>query len=1049
MVRVFFQCSRGPTPANARSGARRLAILARAAGARSLLVCSVVALMSGSAIAQVTNGEIIGKVTDQTNAGVPGVVVTLESPAIQQPMTTVTQVSGGYQFVQVPIGTYTITFQLSGFKTVKRAGVIIETGFTAEVNTKLEVSTREEVINVTAASPVVDTKNTTTGAVINRETLDVIPTARDPWVALNMVPGVMLSGVNVGGSASGQQLTVTTRGVGDNQNMWNIEGASITDMSALGASTVYYDFDSFQEIQVTTGGSDASVQSGGLNINLISKSGSNVFKGTASGAYQDDNMQWTNITRDLFYGGGNAASPLTGTPMLKNYEYGADAGGPIMRNRLWYYGAARRQRINNRVVGFFQSTPECTPVPNTFEQIKETLRCMHPDWTELNNLSGKVNYQLNSANRFQFLVNFADKVRNARGASATRPPETVYVQSSNQSFMGVPTYNLKHTWVLNDRLVFDNGFNHTNGGFMLDFPDPARQENLQPLFNDVTDGWSRSFDRQIEGPRPTTELKTDSSYFWSNLLGGDHQVKFGARYKMWKTGSGDQNGGDAVAQFDDLDGESSTSCTTANRTTNCYGNSLSPELVRIFRDGNTLSKSWTYGAYIQDNYSRGRLRLNMGLRYDFQDGKTLGTCVPASTFAPDILPPFCWNGADATSPFKDWAPRLAATYDLFGTGRTVLKGSYALFFDQGELITNLGGNPAGEVELRAPWNDANGDTFVQPEEVDFTRLTLQSGNFDLSTGQPRNVTSPNIVDANVWNGRTTEIIGTISHELFANFGLDLSYIYRKDDHDTFVHRIGETADMWVRREWIPTPAQADALPAGVGPIPFYYYEIAPGVVRPANVTHTQRSDEYAVYRGWEISARKRMSNRWQMNASFTWNDRRLYNVTGSGVANNQPDFDLTNANFVEGFNPQIRYLVKFSGAVQLPGGFTLAQNTNIQEGNNRVVTFNAPICRSGGVTTTGATAPCLDGATNPTVGLRVEPTGETHLPALAMTDLSLSKQFRLARGRSVSVETTLFNLFNVNTIRGYSSNNLSNSTFTRVSQIVPPRVLRVFARLQF
>ena len=513
--------------------------------------------------------------------------------------------------------------------------------------------------------------------------------------------------------------------------------------------------------------------------------------------------------------------------------------------------------------------------------------------------------------------------------------------------MGVPTYNLKHTWVLSDRLVFDNGFNHTNGGFKLDFPDPARQENLQPLFNDVTDGWSRSFDRQIEGPRPVTEVKTDSSYFWSNLLGGDHQVKFGARYKMWKTGSGDQNGGDATAQFDDLDGESSTSCATAGRTTNCYGNSLSPELVRIFRDGNTLSKSWTYGAYIQDNYSRGRLRLNMGLRYDFQDGKTLGTCVPASTFAPEILPAFCWDGADGTAPFKDWAPRLAATYDLFGTGRTVLKGSYALFFDQGELITNLGGNQAGEVELRAPWNDANGDTFVQTEEVDFTRLTLQSGNFDLSTGQPRNVTSPNIVDANVWNGRTTEIIGTISHELFANFGLDLSYIYRKDDHDTFVHRIGETADMWVRREWIPTPAQADALPAGVGQIPFYYYEIAPGVVRPANVTHTQRSTEYAVYRGWEISARKRMSNRWQMNASFTWNDRRLYNVTGSGVANNQPDFDLTNANFVEGFNPQIRYLVKFSGAVQLPGGFTLAQNTNIQEGNNRVVTFNAPICRSG------------------------------------------------------------------------------------------------------
>ena len=276
----------------------------------SLATCAVLALLSGTAVAQVTNGEVIGKVTNQTNAAVPGVTVTLESPAIQQPMVTVTQASGAYRFVQVPIGTYTITFAIPGFKTVKRAGVIVETGFSAEINTKLEVSTREEVINVTAATPIVDTKNTVTGAVFNRETLDVIPTARDPWVVVNMVPGVILNGVNVGGSASGQQLEPSVRGRNDNQNMWNIEGASITDMSALGSSAVYYDFDSFSEIQVTTGGSDASVQTGGLNINMISKSGSNVFKGTFSGAYEDDNMQWRNITRELFYGGGNATTPL-------------------------------------------------------------------------------------------------------------------------------------------------------------------------------------------------------------------------------------------------------------------------------------------------------------------------------------------------------------------------------------------------------------------------------------------------------------------------------------------------------------------------------------------------------------------------------------------------------------------------------------------------------------------------------------------------------------------------------------------------------------------
>ena len=174
---------------------------------------------------------------------------------------------------------------------------------------------------------------------------------------------------------------------------------------------------------------------------------------------------------------------------------------------------------------------------------------------------------------------------------------------------------------------------------------------------------------------------------------------------------------------------------TANRprpaarraTTNCYGNSLSPEISRFFRDGNTLSKSWTYGGYLQDNYSRGKLRLNVGVRYDFQDGKTLGSCVPASSFAPSLLPAFCWDGFDATANFKDWAPRISATYDLFGTGKTVLKGTYAMYFDQGGGISNLGGNPAGTVELNAPWNDANGDRFVQINELDLTQISVGGG----------------------------------------------------------------------------------------------------------------------------------------------------------------------------------------------------------------------------------------------------------------------------------------------------------------------------------
>ena len=177
-----------------------------------------------------------------------------------------------------------------------------------------------------------------------------------------------------------------------------------------------------------------------------------------------------------------------------------------------------------------------------------------------------------------------------------------------------------------------------------------------------------------------------------------------------------------------------------------------------------------------------------------------------------------------------------------------------------------------------------------------------------------------------------------------------------------------------------------------------------------------------------------------MNASFTWNDRRTYD---------DPEYDQTNNNMQFGYNGQVRYVVKFNGAVQLPKGFTLSQNTIIQEGNARTISFNAPLCRSGGVRTNGTAAPCLETGNNPTMAFQAEPTGTTHLPATMLTDLALSKQFRFARGRAITFDVTMFNLFNVNTIRGYTSNNLSQGTFTRVNSIVPPRVVRVFARLQF
>jgi hypothetical protein len=154
-----------------------------------------------------------------------------------------------------------------------------------------------EELTVSAAAPVVDTKKTTSGATFTSEILEKIPTARDPWQIINMTPGVQ-AGLNVGGSSSGQQVGLASRGTNANVQ-WNLEGGSITDLSS-NSSPSYFNFDSFDQISVVNGGGDVSVQSSGLSINLVTKSGSNVFKGSAVGTFQNDQMQGNNVTREQF-----------------------------------------------------------------------------------------------------------------------------------------------------------------------------------------------------------------------------------------------------------------------------------------------------------------------------------------------------------------------------------------------------------------------------------------------------------------------------------------------------------------------------------------------------------------------------------------------------------------------------------------------------------------------------------------------------------------------------------------------------------------------------
>src|SRR5262245_21358619 len=642
---------------------------------RGLYLAGILTVWASLAHAQAI-GSIFGKVTDASGAVLPGVTVTVSGPSLQQPLVAVTADSGAYQFPSVPIGTFTVTFELASFKKAIRSNVIIQTGFNAQPDQKLEIGQMTEELTVSGASPVVDTKQVSTGAVFTSEVLEKIPSARDPWQIINMTPGVQ-AGLNVGGSSSGQQVGLSSRGTSANVQ-WNLEGGSITDLSS-NSSPSYFNFDSFEQIQVVNGGGDVSIQSSGLSINLVTKSGSNVFKGSSVFTFENDKMQNSNVSEELFNAGANGF--LSGNPLQRIDVFSAEFGGPIIKNKLWFWGAGDRQDINVGVLNFFDATKGdlcssliaaqkagSTALRNhvTYDKLEDVEKCLINDKTLIKDLQWKINYQLNSANKFQYLFQSDNKYRNHRGASATTLTEATTQQTSDKPWgFPLPTHSLTHTLILSDKLVFNNQFTYVHGGFFLDYQDvppqgdclqsrylgntdyndyltgsranASRLFSTQTLSNQTTGIRSRSLVGSYQTNRHSWEAKTDGTYFLTNTLGGDHSLKFGLGWRRNPIQSFTHYSAGAAASVQCV-GNNSQNCGTGAFVAPGSATGVVARAAILYRDALLNNDWWSYNGYIQDSYSTGRLRLNGGLRYDWQQSKWLGGCVPANIIVPDLLP---------------------------------------------------------------------------------------------------------------------------------------------------------------------------------------------------------------------------------------------------------------------------------------------------------------------------------------------------------------------------------------------------------------------------
>ena len=945
-----------------------------------VVLLAVLLFAASPAFAQTQTGEIFGRVTDGTGAVLPGATVTLTSPALIQPQSTITAASGGYRFPNLGIGVYSVSFELAGFRRVVRTDVRVQAGFNAEVNGRLEISTVEETVTVTGESPIVDVRSNTLGTNFGAELLEAIPSARDPWVILEQTPGMVMSVQNVGGNISGQQASFGAHGSTSNQQ-WNLDGATITDMASA-SSPGYFDFDSFEEIQITTAGGDASQEASGVAINFVTKSGSNRLKGSSRLYDANSRFQSSNTPAEVAAQGGGAGNPLKDV-----IEYGVEVGGPIKKDRAWFWGGVSRQSINVGILGFLKAG---APAGSTDADDLES------DKTVLVNYNGKLNYGWDARHKTTFLYNRGDKVRNARGADSTTRIESTTRQTGPNNY-----FKIEHQWVATDRLMLEAETSYNDAGFVLNFhaDELATVQRLTYVDQGGLLMRSGSYSGNI---RPTNESRLDGNYFLPSFLGGDHSTKFGVRYRSTPYETISRTGGGATARI----------------------RASGINEADITRDGDTNREMWQYSVYFTDSYKKDRATVTWGVRWDHQDDRAIQSSIPANPILPDLLPAVNFTGADSGATYNDIAPRVSLAYDLRGTGRTVLKASGARYYGLG-IYTAGTVNPAGQTTLSYFWNDTNGDLFIQRNELDFARgfRSTPSANYD--PANPSAVVTPNTVDPNLENDITDEFVASLDHELMPNFAVGVSYIWRNYHNFQDSYR-NVTADSY------SPVTYTDLCGNSLCSQPSYtgtYYQRTTAL--PAG-TVLRNNNSSRKYNGIEITARKRFSNNWLMNSSATWNNTKLH-YTGPGDFSTSADptnFDFTQGRDSSGLNGP-RWTAKLSGMYGLPWQMSVAAFYNLRDG----LQFNRTI-QTPNRTGSGGTANVL-----------IEPQGTTHYPTFSQLDLHWDKAFRFGT-RRIQFNVDVFNTLNKATVLGRQARQ-DSATANYVTSILAPRVARFGLKINF
>jgi hypothetical protein len=652
---------------------------------RSLAVWACFALLPTAAAAQAV---IAGTVRDASGAILPGVTVEASSPAlIEKVRTAVSDGTGQYRIEDLRPGIYTVNFTLPGFSAFRREGIELTGSFTATVNAEMKVGGLEETVTVTGESPIVDVQSARRQTVIDSEVLKAIPTVRSYNALVVVVPGVVTNTNDVATGTATTQFPI--HGGRNNEGRMTIDGLNVGNPPGGNQPPGFsVDVGNSEEISFTTSGGLGESETGGMVMNVVPKTGGNTLHGSAFYSGSGKNLQADNS-------GGKVAAP---TPLTKVYDVNGAVGGPILKDRLWYFATARTQGSTRVNANQFHNANAGDPTKWLYAPILDEPGFSDRTWE---NISGRLTWQVTPRNKIGGYWDEQWVCRNCEGNTIgiTTPP--VVSPEANGPNPTLPLRVPQITWTspVTNRLLLDAGFGGTYYGWGNFERDPNPTHDLIKVTEQCSTGCANN------GNRPGIVYRSQDfgdnrtgSYIWKANLSyviGQHSFKVGYQHTLmtddrtWSTNSND----------------------LWYRVNNGVPNQLTQTISPWI---NNARAGWD-AVFAQEQFTMGRLTLQGGVRFDIA-----GSWFPEQNIGPDRFLPVAYSFPESKgiNSYKDITPRFGVAYDVFGNGRTAVKMNIGRYLEGVGVSANYANSnptlriptstgPFGVPGVTRTWIDAN------------------------------------------------------------------------------------------------------------------------------------------------------------------------------------------------------------------------------------------------------------------------------------------------------------------------------------------------------